>query len=168
LHDNAAGAQKEYAEALKEKPDDPRLLEREAEACFVLGDTANAAKAASAAVAADPRDASALQTLAQLALNDENFDESLRRLKQLEAIEPADTWTRVELGVVYGRLGKPELAVRYLAPPLAAGYPDSKGGLHAELAAVLRKLGRQPEAKAAAAEAEKLANASLESGNDHQ
>jgi predicted RNA polymerase sigma factor len=42
---------------------------------------------------------------------------------------------------------------------LAAGYPDEKGALHALLAGQLRKLGREQEAKSAAQEAIRLANA---------
>jgi hypothetical protein len=46
---------------------------------------------------------------------------------------------------------------------LAAGYPDQKGALHAQLASALRKLGRMDEAGQASAEASRLANASLQS-----
>jgi hypothetical protein len=45
---------------------------------------------------------------------------------------------------------------------LAAGYPDKKGALHAQLARALRKLGREDDADKAAAEAASLANAALE------
>jgi Flp pilus assembly protein TadD len=49
---------------------------------------------------------------------------------------------------------------------LKAGYPDKKGALHAMLARALRRLGRDEEARQAAAEAAKLADASLESGEN--
>jgi hypothetical protein len=45
---------------------------------------------------------------------------------------------------------------------LAAGYPDKKGALHAQLASALRKLGREDEARLASAEAARLAKSSLE------
>jgi tetratricopeptide (TPR) repeat protein len=162
LRYDAAQAQKEYAEALKSRPSDPPLLAREAEAYKVLGDTANARSAALAALAANPRQASALQTLAQMAMDERDYAEALDRLKQLAAVQPKDAWTQVELGVAYGQLGQPSEALHHLGPQLAAGYPDPKGALHAQLAAALRKLGRDQEAKQAAAEAAKLANASLQ------
>jgi predicted Zn-dependent protease len=77
------------------------------------------------------------------------------------AIDPNDAWTQVELGVAYGQLGQPEEALRHLEPPLASGYPDNKGAFHAQLASVLRKLGCENDAKQAAAEAERLANAAF-------
>ena len=52
-----------------------------------------------------------------------------------------------------------------------AGYPDERGALHALLAGQLRKLGREQQAKTAADEAIKLANAFQEHAqpdNDHQ
>jgi tetratricopeptide (TPR) repeat protein len=70
----------------------------------------------------------------------------------------------VQLGVAYGQLGHPEQAIHYLGPALAAGYPDSKGALHAMLASALRKLGRVQEAQRAADEAARLASSSLEDG----
>lgn len=163
LRNDPAGAQKEYAEALRSRPNDARLLSRLAEAYRMTGDSEHARASALSALAVDPRQASALQTLAQVAMNDRQYAEALERLKQLAALVPKDAWTQVELGIAYGQQGQPAEAVRYLGPQLAAGYPDPKGALHAQLSNALRKLGRADEARQAGAEAARLANASLES-----
>lgn len=162
LRYDAATAQKEYAAALKFRPKDPRLLARLAEAANTAGDTAQARSAALAALAADPRQSSALRTLAAIALDQRDYNEALTCLKQLAVLQPNDPWVQVELGVAHGQLGHPDEAVRLLQPLLAAGYPDKKGALHAQLAGSLRKLGRDDEAKQAAAEASRLANSSMQ------
>jgi tetratricopeptide (TPR) repeat protein len=164
LRYDPAAAEKEYAEALKSRPQDPHLLASQAEAYKMLGDTAKARAAALAALAVNPRLGSALQTLAQMAMSERDYAEALTRLKQLAVLEPRNAWVQVEMGVAYGQLGHPAEAARFLSPQLAAGYPDKKGALHAQLASALRKLGREDEARQAAAEASRLANASLESG----
>jgi tetratricopeptide (TPR) repeat protein len=166
LHNDAATAELEYAEALKSRPKDPHLLARLADAYKQLGDGANAREAAQAAVAVDSRESSALHTLAEMAMNERDYDEAIARLKQLLALDPDDEWTEVQLGVAYGQMGNPEEALRYLGPRLAAGYPDPKGALHAMLARALRKLGREDEAKQAANEAARLANLSLENNGN--
>lgn len=162
LHDDAATAVFEYAEALKSVPKDPHLLARLADAYKQLGDVDKAKNVAEAAVILDSRESSALHTLAQLAMNERDYDSATSRLKQLLLASPNDDWTQVQLGVAYGQSGHPEEALRYLGPQLAAGYPDPKGALHAMLAKALRKLGREDEAKQAANQAARLANSSLE------
>jgi tetratricopeptide (TPR) repeat protein len=164
LRSDAAGAATEYEAALKSDPRNPHLLAKLADAYMTVGNTEQADKAARAALAVDAHDASALRTLASLAIKERNYAEALVRLKQLAAIDPGDTWTQVQLGVAYGQLGHPEQAIHYLGPALAAGYPDSKGALHAMLASALRKLGRVQEAQRAADEAARLASSSLEDG----
>jgi tetratricopeptide (TPR) repeat protein len=160
LHSDAGGAQKQYAEALKSRPEDPHLLAKLADAYARLGDGAQAKEEAQAALILDPRESSALQTLVLMAMSERQYVEALVRLKQMLAISPKDQWTQVQLGVAYGQLRQPEEALHYLAPALAAGYPDPKGALHAMLVSALRKLGREEEAKKAAAEADRLANSS--------
>jgi predicted RNA polymerase sigma factor len=86
-------------------------------------------------------------------------------------MDPDDPWTRVQQGVAYAQTGHPEDAVRYLEPALQAGYPDERGALHALLAGQLRKLGREQQARSAADEAIRLANAFQEhapTSDDHQ
>jgi len=162
LRFDAAAAQKEYTEALRSRPDDPRLLASLAEADKALGDTEAARNAARAALARNPRLSSALQTLAAMAMNERDYAEALARLKELAVIQPRDAWTQVQLGLAYGQLGQPDEAVRLLGPQLAAGYPDNNGALHAQLASALRKLGREEEARQAGREAARLANSALQ------
>ena len=162
LRFDAATAQKEYAEALRSRPNDPRLLASLAEADRILGDTEDARSKAQAALALSPHSISALRTLAELAMNERDYAEAFARLNELAVLQPKDAWTQVELGVAYGQLGQPDEAVNHLGPQLAAGYPDNNGALHAQLASALRKLGREEEAKQASKEAERLANSTLQ------
>ena len=164
LKNDGAAAQWEYAAALKSRPKDPHLLARLADAYDRVGDGVHAKETALEAVALEAHESLALRTLAQMAMSDRDYAEAIGRLKQLSAIDPADDWAKVQLGVAYGQTGHPEGTLRYLAPELAAGYPDKKGALHAMLASALRKLGREDEARLASAEASKLAKSSLESG----
>ncbi len=162
-----AAAERDYAEALKSSPHDARLLAKSAEACLMIdgpADPARARDAALSSLAINPHQTEAVQTLAEIALYQRNYAEAVVRLKQLAAAQPANAWSKVELGVAYGQLGQPGEAVRYLEPQLKAGYPDPKGQLHGQLAVALRKLGRTEEARQAAEEASRLANVTLESG----
>jgi tetratricopeptide (TPR) repeat protein len=163
LRSDATTAVSEYTEALESRQKDPELLASLAEAYKLAGDTAHARNAAQAALEASPRNRSALITLSQMAMNERDYAEALVRLKQLAVIQPMNGWVQVELGIAYGQLGQPAEAVRRLGPQLASGYPDHKGALHAQLASALRKLGRDDEARKAAAEAARLANLSLAS-----
>jgi predicted Zn-dependent protease len=164
---DSAAAEKDYAEALKSRPHDARLLAKSAEACLMTdgpADPRRARTAALSALAINPRETAAVQTLAEIALYERHYAEAVVRLKQLAAAQPANAWSKVELGVAYGQLGQPGEAVRYLEPLLKAGYPDPKGQLHGQLAVALRKLGRTEEAGQAAAEASRLADVYLKNG----
>ncbi len=162
--DDPAAAENDYKEALKSRPRDPRLLAQSAEAGRLSGNQANARAAALGALAIDPHQTEALQTLAEIALYQRNYSEAAVRLRQMVALQPGNAWSKVELGVAYAHLERPEDAVRYLEPPLTAGYPDPKGELHAQLAVALGSLGRRQEAQRAAAEASRLANTFLQNG----
>jgi predicted Zn-dependent protease len=95
----------------------------------------------------------------RVAMNQRVYQEALRVLERLQKMEPEDAWTRVQMGTAYAQTDRPQDAVHSLEPVLAARYPDEKGALHALLAGQLRKLGREQEAKSAAEEAIRLANA---------
>jgi tetratricopeptide (TPR) repeat protein len=164
LNRNADKAEEQYAEALKLRPNDPQLLERSAKALMALSQTDEARRLALAALAIDPQQEEALRTLAEIEIGQRNYKEAIAPLKQLAVLHPGDPWPRVELGRAYAQLDQPEQALRYLEPALASGYPDQKGGLHAILSRVLRRVGREEEAKQAAAEAARLADAAQEIG----
>jgi tetratricopeptide (TPR) repeat protein len=156
---DASGAETEYAEALRLRPKDPEVLEKIAEAYVTLGDMDRARQAAQQVLAEDPHQEAALRLLVRIAMNERDYAEALRVLEQLAAMNPVDAWTQVQQGTAYAQTGQPEDAVRYLEPVLRAGYPDERGALHAMLAGQLRKLGREQQAKSAADEAIRLANA---------
>lgn len=165
LNRNADKAQEQYAEALKLRPNDPQLLERSAEALIALSQMDEARKLVLAALAIDPQQDDALRTLAEIEIKQRNYKEAITPLKQLSVLHPGDPWPRVELGRAYAQLNQPEQALHYLEPALASGYPDQKGGLHAILSRELRRVGREEEAKQAAREAARLADAAQEKGS---
>jgi thioredoxin-like negative regulator of GroEL len=162
LKNDGAAAQWEYAAALKARPNDPHLLARLADAYDRVGDGDHAKETAKAALSLDPHEPLAIELSARMAMSDRDYTEAIVRLKQMLALDPADDWAKVQLGLAYGQTGSPDSALHYLQPELEAGYPDKKGALHAQLANILRKLGRDDDAKAASAEASRLAKASLE------
>jgi len=156
---DAAGAEAEYGQALAARPGDPALLERLAEAQLTAGDPDAARQSAQAALAVDPHRREALRTLASLAMNDRDYGQALPFLRQLAQEAPGDRTVQVELAKALAQTGATQEAASLLAPPLAAGYPDEKGALHALLGTALRKLGRNVEAAKADAEARRLSDA---------
>jgi Flp pilus assembly protein TadD len=72
---------------------------------------------------------------------------------------PGNAWAQVQEATAYSQSDRPADAAKDLKAALDAGYPDPKGGLHALLAAQLRKLGRTEEARHASETAIKLADA---------
>jgi predicted Zn-dependent protease len=159
LKGDAPRAEQEYRQAIALRPGDPALIEELAEAQMSAGDTAGAKQSALAALAIDPQQREALRTLASLAMSNRDYEEALPRLRTLNAESPGDRAVQVELGRALAETGKAGDALRYLAPALAAGYPDEKGALHALEARVLRVLGRDAEATKAAEEARNLSDA---------
>jgi tetratricopeptide (TPR) repeat protein len=156
---DASAANAEYGEALRLRPNDPDLLEKSAEAYLAFGDLDHAQQTGHAALTEDPNRETTLQLLVRVAMNQRDYQEALKVLDQLQKMEPEDPWTRVQMGTAYAQTDHPQDAVHSLEPALAAGYPDEKGALHALFAGQLRKLGREQEAKSAAQEAIRLANA---------
>jgi cytochrome c-type biogenesis protein CcmH/NrfG len=161
---DASAAEAEYTEGLQLRPKDPDLLEKRAEAYMTLGDMEHARQDGQEVLMENPHREVALQLLVRVAMNERDYPEALKLLSKLVEMEPEDAWTRVQMGAAYAQTGRPQDAVRYLEPALGAGYSDEKGALHAVLAAQLRKLGREQEAKSTAEEAIRLANAFQEHG----
>ena len=151
-------ATEEYVKARKLEPRDPLLAERLAQACENIGDMPRAKTAAREALALDPRRAVSLRLLASIAMNEKDYANALESLNKLLALRPNDAWARVQVGIAYAQSGHPQEAAANLQPALAAGYPDERGALHAMLASVLRRLGREQEAQSAAAESDRLSN----------
>jgi len=159
LKGDAAAAEGEYRQGLALHANDPELLERLAEAELSAGDPEGAKQSAQAALALDPHRRAALHTLAELAMSDRDYARALPYLRQLAAEAPGDRADQVQLGRALAQTGEPAEALKWLEPALKAGYPDEKGALHALEAGALRKLGRDAEADAAAAEARRLSDA---------
>jgi predicted Zn-dependent protease len=156
---DAAAAAEEYRKAIALRPGDPGLLARLAEAQVSAGDTEGAKQSAQAALAVDPHRREALRTLAFVAVSNREYEQALPWLRQIAAESPGDRSAQVELGRALAQTGNSAEALKYLAPPLDAGYPDEKGALHALEARVLRDLGRDEEAARASAEARRLSDA---------
>lgn len=151
-------ATEEYVKARELQPRDALLAERLAQAYENIGDMQRAKTAAQEALALDSRRGVSLRLLALIAMNERDYPNALESLNKLLALQPNNGWTRVQLGIAYAQSGKPQEALANLQPALAAGYPDERGALHAMLAGVLRKLGREQEAQSAAAESDRLSN----------
>jgi tetratricopeptide (TPR) repeat protein len=160
LKNDAAGAEKEYTEALREHPGDPSLLARMAEAQLAASDTDAAEASARAALAIDPHQNSALHTLSAIALNNRDYESAMPWLRELIAQDPRDLAIQVQLSRVLAQTGHPDEALPMLQAVLRAGYPDSSGATHILLASVLRKLGRDQEAAKVEAEARRLSTMS--------
>jgi len=161
LKGDATAAEAEYRQAIAVHPGDPGLLERLAEAQLSAGDTDGARQSARSALDIDPHRSSALHTLAELSISNRDYEQALPLLRQLAKEAPGDRTAGIELGRALAETGHPDEALQWLAPALAAGYPDDKGALHALMARVLRKLGREPEAARAQTEARRLSDAYL-------
>ncbi|HKW57302.1 MAG TPA: tetratricopeptide repeat protein [Candidatus Acidoferrum sp.] len=158
ISSDPASAIAQYLKAIRVEPREPGLLERLAQAYMAAGNMQQARLAAQKALALDPNRTLALRLLASLAMNDRDYAGALLPLEKLLALNPQNTWAAVYLGLAYAQTEKPEQALQYLQPALAAGYPDERGALHAALARALHKLGREQDAQRAAAEAERLAD----------
>ena len=154
----AQAATSEYLKAQQLEPQNPVLSERLAQAYMSLGEMPQAKQAAREALSLDPRRPAALRLLASIAMNERDYPAALESLNKMLALRPNDAWTRVQLGIAYAQTEQPERALDCLQAALAAGYPDERGALHAMLAGVLRKLGREQEAQTAAAEANRLSD----------
>jgi tetratricopeptide (TPR) repeat protein len=157
LKNDMVGAEKEYGEALLERPTDPSLRARRAEAQLAASDPEAAETSAKAALAIDPHQNSALHTLSAIALNNRDYEAAMPWLRELAAQDPRDLAIQVQLSRALTQTGHPEEALPILQSALRAGYPDSSGGTHTLLASLLRKLGRTQEAIHAEAEARRLA-----------
>jgi tetratricopeptide (TPR) repeat protein len=160
LKNDAAGAEKEYSEALRERPGDPSLRARMAEAQLAASDTDAAETSARAALAIDPHQNSALHTLSAIALNNRDYESAMPWLRELTAQDPRDLAIQVQFSRALAQTGHPDEALHMLQAALRAGYPDSSGATHTLLASVLRKLGRDQEAAKAEAEARRLSTMS--------
>ena len=166
LKGDPAAAQQEYRQAIAQRPGDPALQERLAEAQLSAGDTEGARQSALAALAIDPHRREALHTLASLAMSNRDYEQALPWLRQLAAESPADRTAQVELARALAQTGNAAEALQHLAPALTAGYPDEKGALHALEARILHTLGRDAEAAKASAEARRLSDAFQASSKD--
>ena len=151
-------ASEEYKQARQLDPGDPVPAERLAQAYEKIGDMPRAKQAAGEALARDPHRVVSLRLLASIAMNERDYPNAVDSLNKLLAERPNDAWTRVQLGIAYTQTGQSQEALANLQPPLAAGYPDERGALHAMLARVLRRLGREQEAQSAAAESDRLSH----------
>jgi tetratricopeptide (TPR) repeat protein len=160
LKNDSAGAEREYREALRERPGDPSLRARMAEAQLAGNDTDAAETSARAALAIDPHQNSALRTLSAIALSNRDYESAMPWLRELAAQDPRDLGIQLQLSRALAQTGHPNEALPMLQALLRAGYPDSSGATHTLLASVLRKLGRDQEAAKAETEARRLSTMS--------
>jgi predicted Zn-dependent protease len=156
LKNDPAGAVKEYSDALRERPSDPSLRARLAEAQLAASDPDGAEASAKAALAIDPHQNSALHTLSAIALNNRDYESAMPWLRELAAQDPRDLSIQVQLARALAQTDHAAEALPILQAALRAGYPDPSGGTHTLLASLLRKLGQDQEAGRAETEARRL------------
>jgi tetratricopeptide (TPR) repeat protein len=168
MQGDTTGAIAEYQAALSLRRNDPKLLERLAEAEVAAGDLTAAQQNAEAALALDTHRYSARQTLARVAVEQGRYADALPLLTLLATQEPHDEGTQISLATTLSQLDRPADALQHLEPVLASGFPDQKGNLHSLLGALLRKTGRPKEAAQAFATARQLSEAYQESAHRDQ
>ncbi len=156
---NGAAASREYKVALDERPNDPSILARMAEAQLASGQMDAARETALAALNIDSHQLGSKRTLAKIAMEQRDYASALPYLRELVKHDPQDVSSHVQLGTACAQTGALEEALHNLGPALAAGYPDQKGSLHYLLGSVLRKIGRIDDAQRAFATARELSDA---------
>jgi predicted Zn-dependent protease len=159
LKNDPAAAESEYQQAILQRPGDPLLLSHLAEAQLAAGKSDAAESSARAALAIDPHQKAALHTLSAIALANRDYQHALGWLNALAAQDPRDPEVQAQLGRALAQLGQPQQAVVSIESALHAGYADQNGALHALLASVFRKLGREQDSARAEAEARRLSAA---------
>jgi tetratricopeptide (TPR) repeat protein len=164
MQGDVAGAIAEYQAALAGK-NDPKILERLAEAQLAAGDLAAAQGNAEAALQLDPHRYSAHQTLARIAMAQGRYADALPQLEELAKQDPHDQGTQISLATTLSQLDRPADALAHLQPLLDSGYPDQKGNLHSLLGALLRKTGHPEEAAKAFAASRQLSEAYQQSAH---
>jgi predicted Zn-dependent protease len=167
LKNDPAGAEKEYREALRERPADPSLRARMAEAQLAANDTEAAETSAKAALAIDPHQNSALHTLSAIALNNRDYESAMPWLRELAAQDPRDLAIQLQLARALAQTDRANEALPILQAVLRAGYQDNNGATHTLLASVLRKVGRDEEAAKAEAEARRLSTMSQRAAQEN-
>jgi tetratricopeptide (TPR) repeat protein len=168
MQGDVAGAIAEYQAALAGGKNDPKVLERLAEAQLAAGDLAAAQASAEAALQLDPHRYSAHQTLARVAMEQGRYAEALPQLEELAKRDPHDQGTQISLATTLSQLDRPADALAHLQPVIEGGYPDQKGNLHSLLGALLRKTGHPEEAAKAFAAARELSEAYQQSSHRDQ
>jgi tetratricopeptide (TPR) repeat protein len=148
----------EYELAAAKNPGDPALLERLAEAQFGAGQVDAARDEARAALKIDPSRMAAKRTLANIAMQERDYDTALPYLRELAERMPQDLTIRIDLGRACAQTGALNDARQNLEWVLAQGYPDEKGSLHSVLGTVLKKMGRSAEAAKAFTDASRLSD----------
>ncbi len=168
MQGDTAGAIAEYQAALANRMNDPKLLERLAEAQVAAGSLGAAGSNAEAALQLDPHRYSARQTLARIAMEQGRYADALPQLTVLAEQDPHDQGTQISLATTLAQLDKPAEALAHLQPLIDSGYPDQKGNLHSLLGALLRKTGHPEESAKAFAAARQLSTAYQQSTHRDQ
>jgi predicted Zn-dependent protease len=159
LKNDPQGATAEYQLALAQRPRDPVLIAHLAEAQLAAGQADAATETARSALAIDPHQSSALRSLSAIALANRDYEQAMVWLRALAAQDPHDPSVQAQLGRALAQTDHPQEALVSIEAALHAGYADQSGSLHALLASVLRKLGRDQESAKAEAEARRLSAA---------
>ncbi len=165
LAGNGAAAVAEYKEAVALAPGDPALWAGLAAAELSAGDWEDARQSALKALEFDPDRVPASRTLAEVCMQERDYDAAIPALEKVLRVQPTDIGAQFLLGTAYSQTGEYEKALEFLRTAEHQGFPDEKGRLHYLLGTVLRKLGRQDDAQAAFQRSQELADAFAQTGH---
>jgi tetratricopeptide (TPR) repeat protein len=133
-----AEAEKEYLAALKENPQDEKVVFRLAEIDGQKGNLEQSMKGYLRAVELQPSDADAKLGLAKVLIEMKQTDKALKLLKEAVRLEPTNATAHYRLGTLYRQLGRADDAKKEIE--LYKKYKDMKD----KLRAVYKELQTQP------------------------
>ena len=133
-----AEAEKEYLAALKENPQDEKVVFRLAEIDGQKGNLEQSMKGYLRAVELQPSDADTKLGLAKVLIEMKQTDKALKLLKEAVRLEPTNATAHYRLGTLYRQLGRADDAKKEIE--LYKKYKDMKD----KLRAVYKELQTQP------------------------
>lgn len=142
-----------YEAASKLQPQSPAPLLGLGTVFWELGDNEKAEGYLQQTLRLNPLNSQAIYELGDIALRQRRDEEAIKYLERYLVVQPEQMMARANLGKAYLHLNRFAEAAIHLEKALAV---DRSGDIHFQLAAALRKLGREKEADAALAGSKRI------------